>query len=36
LAWLDRAFKVGDKKELKLMALEDEDLRSLWSEIEKL
>jgi predicted Zn-dependent protease len=36
LAWLDRAFKVGDKKELKLMALEDEDLKSLWTEIEKL
>ena len=36
LAWLDRAFKVGDKKELKSMALEDEDLKSLRAEIEKL
>ena len=36
LAWLDRAFKVGDKKELKLMALEDEDLKPLWLEITNL
>jgi len=36
LAWLDRAFKVGNKSELKSEALEDEDLRSLWKEIEKL
>ena len=36
LAWLDRAFKVGNKAELKSEALEDEDLKSLWPEIEKL
>jgi len=36
LAWLDRAFKVGNKAELKRMAREDEDLKSLWSNIEKL
>jgi len=36
LAWLDRAFKVGNKAELKSEALEDEDLRALRKEIEQL
>lgn len=36
LAWLDRAFKVGDKADLKSMALDDEDLKALWPEIQKL
>jgi predicted Zn-dependent protease len=36
LAWLDRAFKVGDRAELKAMALDDEDLKTLWPLIQKL
>ena len=34
--WLDRAMKMADKKEIKLMALNDEDLEPLRKEIEKL
>ena len=36
LAWLDRAFKVGTKAELKAMALDDVDLKPLWTNIQKL
>ena len=31
--WLRRAFKVGRKERLKLMALADKDLKPLWDEI---
>lgn len=34
--WLDRAIKVGDRAQLKQMALSDDDLKPLWREIEKL
>jgi hypothetical protein len=34
--WLDRAMKIADKREIKLMALNDEDLKPLRAEIEKL
>lgn len=34
--WLRRAFQAGGKSQIKAMALADEDLRSLWSEIEKM
>jgi predicted Zn-dependent protease len=33
--WLEKAFKLGDPKEMKLMALEDPDLEPLWREIGK-
>ena len=33
---LKRAFAIGDKKELKLMALNDADLKPLWEEIPKM
>jgi len=35
-AWLRRAFKVGDKTQIKAMALDDPDLQPLWDEIRKL
>ena len=31
--WLQKAFKLGDPKKIKLMALEDPDLQPLWREI---
>jgi predicted Zn-dependent protease len=31
--WLEMAFKLGDPKKIKLMALEDPDLKPLWREI---
>lgn len=31
--WLKRAFAIGDKKQMKLMALDDADLKPLWKEI---
>jgi len=34
--WLKRAFAVGNKKEMKLMALNDADLKPLWEEIPKM
>jgi hypothetical protein len=34
--WLQRALLVGDKDELKQMALNDADLKPLWSEIRML
>ena len=34
--WLQRAFAVGDKKHLKLMALSDADLKPLWEEIPRM
>lgn len=34
--WLKKAFKVGDAKAIKRMALDDRDLEPLWNEIEKL
>ena len=34
--WLQRAFKVGKKKEIKSMALADPDLEPLWEEIRRL
>ena len=34
--WLKRAFAIGDKKEMKLMALHDADLKPLWEEIPKM
>ena len=34
--WLRRAFKIGGKKHMKLMALADDDLKPLWDEIQKL
>jgi hypothetical protein len=34
--WLHRALKIGDKTEIKQMALEDLDLQPLWEEIQKL
>ena len=30
--WLQKAFEVGDSKQIKLMALEDPDLEPLWRE----
>jgi len=33
--WLEKAFAVGDSKELKLKALDDPDLEPLWREIGK-
>jgi hypothetical protein len=32
-AWLSRAFQMGDRQDIRRMALHDEDLRPLWSEI---
>ena len=32
--WLKKAFKLGDPKEVKLLALADPDLKVLWPEIE--
>jgi len=34
--WLKQAFKIGDAKELKLMALDDTDLKPLWDKIGEL
>jgi len=34
--WLHRSIKVGDKAEIKKMALDDDDLKPLWSEIRDL
>ena len=34
--WLKRAFAIGDKKQIKLMALHDADLKPLWEEIPKM
>ena len=34
--WLERAVKRGDKKIVKKMALADEDLEPLWSEIDRI
>jgi hypothetical protein len=31
--WLERAFALDEKKELKLMALDDPDLEPLWKNI---
>jgi tetratricopeptide (TPR) repeat protein len=31
--WLEKAFDIGDSKQLKLMALDDPDLEPLWTEI---
>lgn len=31
--WLEKAFKIGDAKEMKLAALDDPDLEPLWKEI---
>jgi len=33
-AWLKKAFRLGDPKEVKLLALADSDLKVLWPEIE--
>jgi hypothetical protein len=33
LAWLEKAFELGDPKQLKLMALDDPDLEPFWTEI---
>lgn len=33
--WLERAFKVGDAREIKLMALDDPDLEKIWTAIGK-
>jgi hypothetical protein len=32
--WLKKAFRLGDSKEIKLLALADPDLKVLWAEIE--
>jgi predicted Zn-dependent protease len=34
--WLKRAFAIGDKKQMKLMALNDSDLKPLWEEIPRM
>jgi len=34
--WLEKAFAIGDPKQIKLMALEDPDLEPLWKEIGKI
>ena len=34
--WLQRALAIGDKKQLKLMALNDADLKPLWEEIRQM
>lgn len=34
--WLERAAKIGEKRHIKEMALQDPDLAALWSEIKKL
>ncbi len=34
--WLHRAIKVGNREEIKKMALADEDLKPLWPEIQEL
>lgn len=34
--WLKRALAIGDKKQIKLMALNDADLKPLWEEIPKM
>jgi tetratricopeptide (TPR) repeat protein len=33
--WLEKAFNIGDSKQLKLMALDDPDLEPLWANIGK-
>lgn len=33
--WLERAFKVGDAREIKLMAMNDPDLKNFWTAIGK-
>jgi tetratricopeptide (TPR) repeat protein len=35
-SWLEKAFEVGDPKEIKLMALDDPDLEPMWKEIGKI
>jgi Flp pilus assembly protein TadD len=32
-AWLEKAFALGNARKMKLMALEDPDLRPLWEKI---
>ena len=32
--WFKRAVKIGDRETIKKMALEDDDLKPLWAEIE--
>jgi tetratricopeptide (TPR) repeat protein len=34
--WLERAFDIGDPKQLKLMALDDPDLKQLWPDISEI
>jgi predicted Zn-dependent protease len=34
--WLKRALAIGDKKQMKVMALSDADLKPLWEEIPKM
>jgi len=34
--WLEKAFEISDVKKMKLMALEDSDLKPMWKEIGKL
>lgn len=34
--WLKRAFAIGDKKQMKFMALNDSDLKPLWEEIPRM
>jgi tetratricopeptide (TPR) repeat protein len=34
--WLERAFDIGDPKQLKLMALDDPDLEKIWPDISEI
>ena len=34
--WLERAFQIGGKADIKVQALLDDDLQPLWEEIEKM
>jgi hypothetical protein len=34
--WIEKAFAIGDFRKLKLMALDDLDLKPLWAEISKM
>ena len=31
--WLEKAYKLGGRKQFKLMALQDQDLEPLWKEM---
>jgi hypothetical protein len=35
-AWLEKAYRLGERAEMQAMALEDPDLKPLWEEIRRM